>query len=214
MTTSKLQLINCQHCHQKTSQTVIFHVQGKSEIVEFHPGDDREVETYLFLAQCKNCSEFSLYSDWGESADLGDLNEAFLLYPSSKKYDGSVPLVIIENYTEAKRVFRISPIAFAVLIRRCLEYICKDQHAVGKNLVNQLNDLVKKEIIPPTLSKMTTALRFFGNVGAHATDTKVGFEDARIIDDFFTTILEYVYVAPSKLKAVQAVIDSKKKNDV
>lgn len=210
MTTKTQQVVMCYHCHQKTQHTIIFDTKGVSEVLDFEPGNERLVETYFFLTKCNNCSEISLYTDWEESNDFGNLQEAILLYPNQKKYKESVPDVIVENYMEAKKVFKASPVAFVVLIRRCLEYICKDQRAVGRTLVEQLNDLVNKEVIPRTLSKMSNVLRFFGNIGAHATEMKLDYGDASIVDDFFTAIIEYVYVAPNKLQRVEKIINSKK----
>ncbi len=207
---SKSQIIFCNHCHNKTSHVILYKAKGISEVIDFFDGAPFEVESYYLLAKCNSCSEISLYVNSDFADEVENLQDAKLLYPKVKKYNKSVPQIIIENYTEAKRVYNISPIAFAVLIRRCLEYICKEQKALGQNLVQQLNDLAKRDVIPPTLSKMSAVLRFFGNMGAHATDSKLDHSDAIIIDDFFTTILEYVYVAPFKLEKVQKVIDEKR----
>lgn len=47
---------------------------------------------------------------------------------------------------------------------------------------------------------MTDVLRLLGNIGAHAAGQSVKLGHVRAIDDFFRAIIEYVYVAPSKLK--------------
>lgn len=43
-------------------------------------------------------------------------------------------------------------------------------------------------------------LRFLGNVGAHAVEESVMPWQVYAIDEFFRAVVEYVYVAPSKLK--------------
>ena len=46
---------------------------------------------------------------------------------------------------------------------------------------------------------MTDVLRIFGNRGAHAASKEVKPVHTLAIDDFFRAVVEYVYVAPSKL---------------
>ena len=47
---------------------------------------------------------------------------------------------------------------------------------------------------------MTDVLRLLGNIGAHAVEQSIKPIHVIVIDDFFHLIIEYVYVAPSKLK--------------
>lgn len=106
---------------------------------------------------------------------------------------------------------KISPTAFAVMVRRALEYMCLDQKAAGKSLHKQLEDLAKRKIIPDTLAEMSDSLRLLGNLGAHASNFKIGREDTAIIDDFFMALLEYVYIAPEKIKSFKEKIISRTK---
>ena len=61
---------------------------------------------------------------------------------------------------------------------------------------------MEKGEIPPVLAEMATILRLLGNVGAHLTEEPVKPPDTWVIDDFFRAVIEYVYVAPSRIKEI------------
>ena len=196
----KQQILVCPHCGNKAPQEIKCTAYG-NEKIEVGPKNDHgwDVKTYTFFVQCQTCLEAAVYWDWDESNELGNLEEATILFPSTKKFSG-IPKAIQDSYDEAKKVQKLSPTAFAVLIRKALEYLCREQSASGNTLKEQLDDLAKKNIIPATLSRMANALRYFGNIGAHSIEIKIGPEEAQAMDDFFIAVVEYVYVAPEKLK--------------
>jgi hypothetical protein len=88
-------------------------------------------------------------------------------------------------------------------IRRLLEFICNDQGASGKTLFDKLNHLTSKGIFPGYFANITDLLRRVGNMGAHAMPEDVSVWDAELIDDFFRSVIEYVYVAPAKIKRMR-----------
>lgn len=51
---------------------------------------------------------------------------------------------------------------------------------------------------------MADQLKQLRNLGAHADDDEITEEDVPIIIGFLEIILEYLYVAPAKIAAVQA----------
>ncbi len=193
----------CPHCGNKTI------LELKSTIIEVDTvkpfGDDGPSELIniqSYVLQCRTCGEVSLYRDWNFQDEPTDVYAAKQLYPGEKNLV-DVPQAIRDSYFEAKKVEKNSPTAFAVLIRRALEYLCKDKEASGRNLKEQIDDLALKEVIPKTLARMAGALRYFGNLGAHSTDTKIGIQEAEMMDDFFIAVIEYVYIAPGKLKKLE-----------
>ena len=204
---AKEQILVCPHCGNKASQEIKCTALGKEEI-ELDPGNVTDAEIYTYFVQCKTCLETSIYTDWEYGTNPGNLAHATLLYPSVKKLMG-IPKAIQDSYAEAKRIQKISPIAFAVLIRKVLEYLCKDQNASGASLKQQLEDLADINIIPATLVRMTNALRYLGNLGAHSSEIKIGAEEAQIMDDFFVAVVEYVYVAPEKLRILNEKLKNK-----
>jgi len=172
----------------------------ETEIIDFDSQNGETIRDviewqHIFL-QCEVCEHVSLQvvSDWED--------QPIQLYPPIKDLSG-VPATIKQSYVEAKKVKDVSPVAFSVLIRKSLEYICEDKRASGRDLKSKLEDLGKRGIIPATLSRMTQAIRYFGNLGAHATYSKIGREESSLMDDFFLAVAEYVYIAPEKIKKAE-----------
>jgi len=46
-------------------------------------------------------------------------------------------------------------------------------------------------------------MRQIGNLGAHAGTEDVSVWDAELLDDFFCSVVEYVYVAPSRIERLK-----------
>lgn len=211
---SKPQVLICPHCGNKSPQELLQRVLGPEEIIS---GDkefpDMSLGTYYFLVKCASCDEVSLFGDWEGNDDLGDLETAKLLYPQSilDRIASDSPAEIVQDYREAQRVAKISPLAASVLFRRALEGICLQQKASGNNLKEKIVDLAKRGIIPEALSKMADAIRYVGNRGAHSGEENVDFDEVKLLDDFLGAILEYVYVAPAKLAKLSEKLKKTKK---
>jgi hypothetical protein len=84
-----------------------------------------------------------------------------------------------------------------------------DKKSKGRTLSTQLKDLSINGTIPQTLIDMGDTLRFLGNQDAHATNYDIGYHEVESIDDFFTAMIEYVYVAPAKLERLKETIREK-----
>ena len=196
------QTTTCQHCGNKTPQVFKFEITSIEDI-SLSDGSIHPIKIYYFLVQCKTCEKVSLYSNWEVAADPYYLENALCLYPKIEKISSSVPDIIRQSYNEAKKVEKISPTAFVVLIGKSLECLCEDKKAEGNNLKNKLDDLAKKGIIPKTLLKMGHSVRLLRNIGAHPSDYDITPEEVKIISDFFVAVIEYVYVAPEKIKNLE-----------
>ena len=198
----------CSHCGNDTSQKILFRYVG-SEKIDFGPNDDFDVPVDYTLVECMTCEELLLYYRPAYEQDelLG-----FTLYPSQAVISSSVPQNIRKAYGEARRIYKLAPNAFAILIRRALEFICKDKKIAGRNLKECVGNMASSGLIPPVLSEMADGLRILGNYGAHASDIEFTFEDTVLMDDFIKAILEYVYVAPDKISRFKMRINSIKKD--
>lgn len=196
------QTITCPHCGNKAPQVVEYET---TSIERVSTGDGRALplKNYDFLVRCKTCNEVSLYRNWELAEDPYDLKDAYCLYPKIEVIPSIVPDIIRVSHNEAKKVEKISPTAFVVLIGKSLECLCEDKEAEGNNLKNKLEDLAKKGIIPKTLLKMGHGVRLLRNIGAHPSDYDITPEEVKIISDFFVAVIEYVYVAPEKIKSLE-----------
>jgi hypothetical protein len=124
-----------------------------------------------------------------------------------------LPSQIQEAYELALKVRVIEPNAYAVLLGRILEMICKDRGAVGKDLHEQLNSLATKGEIPIKLVGVAQSLRQLRNLGAHASIGELTSEEIPLLDDLCKAILEYVYIAPYLAKQAEnryKILKSKK----
>ena len=130
-----------------------------------------------------------------------------VLYPTeAKKVDG-LPTEIERAYAAALAVKGIEAHAFAVLVRRLLEMICRDKGAQGRSLFEQLKALAQTGVIPEQLIDIANGLRNFGNIGAHAGGVQLSENEVPVIDALCRAILEYVYGAPHLVALAQETLD-------
>jgi len=123
-----------------------------------------------------------------------------------------VPKHITQIYEEAALIQKASPDAFAVQIRRGLEAICAERGIKGKTLNIGLKELAERGEIPKVLVEATDVLRLLGNVGAHWTGQHVHPSQIPALDDFFKAVVEYIFVAPSKLQEFKNQLEAFKKS--
>jgi hypothetical protein len=156
---------------------------------------------------------------WGDDQSVDSYAEIFaesyLEYPDNGNLHLSIPESIKQIYGEASKIKLSSPNAFAVQIRRALEALCRDRGAKGRNLQEQIKDLVTREELPATFGEAADLLRHLGNTGAHADDRSIRLSQVDPLDKFFRAIVEYVYVAPSTIKALRdSWLRSKSQTDI
>jgi hypothetical protein len=190
----------CPHCGNKSPQKLI-HTQGTSGtgwIIE--DGEEVDLTVVYFVASCETCNHILVYRAVEEIPDDKYFTSAELVFPESGKLPSPVPKTVSNIYSEALRIKNLAPNAFAVQIRRALEALCEDRGAKNGTLQNMLNELSTKGEIPSTLIEATDLLRLIGNIGAHASEDSVKPWQVRTLDEFFRAIVEYVYIAPSKIK--------------
>jgi len=195
------QIAFCPHCGNKASQRLIHsqHYDGQGFFFDGTPVPG-EIPSVCFVAECETCKKILLYGAEIEIPKNEFFANAHLIWPDAGTLHPSVPKKIGEYYQEASRIKNLAPNAFAVQIRRSLEALCDDRGAKKGSLHNRLKALSNDGEIPSVLAEMTDVLRLIGNIGAHASEESVMPGHVQVIDDFFRAIVEYVYVAPSKIK--------------
>ena len=157
--------------------------------------------------QCPTCSGITIYGDFTkypivrQTADRRIYPQGSRLLPELHKIASRdcVPGRIVKLYEEVWPLRHIAPNAFAVQIRRALEFLCNDQGASGDTLFEKLRVLAANKIFSGHLAEMTDLMRTLGNLGAHAGDDEVDFWDAELLDEFFRSVVEYVYITPSRI---------------
>ena len=195
----------CSHCNHETYQIARL-TQDYWEKCQASDGTQVMVPGTYFVCVCEGCEQVLLYGKFPGHREADVLPDAELLWPERRELPSVVPERIRAIYREASAVRDASPNAFAVSIRRALEAVCEDRHAVGSSLAKRLEVLAERGDVPPLLAEMTEVLRVLGNLGAHA-DTDVRSEHVLAIDDFFRTVVSYVYVGPTKLQEFRKHLD-------
>lgn len=99
-----------------------------------------------------------------------------------------------------------------MLLRRGLEAICDDREAKPGSLHARLAELTSRGEIPAALSEMTTILRNLGNAGAHTSKDKVTVPMTWAMSELFRAVVEYVYVAPSRVESLKKSLQKYEKS--
>jgi hypothetical protein len=193
----------CPHCGNKTPHKLL-HRQDFYVDIEENMFD----ECWWAILRCSTCGELSLYKDhWDKTRSIWTSK---LIYPVPIIAPVEASQDVQRLFQEAVKIKHIAPSLCAVGIRKCLEALCKDKGATKKDLSSNVRELASKGILPEILVQMMDSSRIIGNLGAHAGSSEVTEDDANVLIDFCLAILEYVYVAPSKIASVQRRLDSLK----
>jgi len=168
------------------------------------------------ILQCPACKNPTLHQLLGPGDEHGgwdDEPSETVLYPIEKVIPKDIPKDIATVYSEALRLSQLSPSACAVMMGRTLEVICQHEGAVDGTLHARLQQLATSGRIPETLGKMALQLKEIRNLGAHAdaTGDEVQGSDIPVIRDYMDAILEYLFVAPARITALEARLNHKGK---
>ena len=192
----------CPHCGNRAPQRVVFEHSYQdawfSSSGDMLPKDEGP-ESEAIICVCETCAGILVYDGIAYS-ESGAWPE--LVYPRGASIHRSAPKTVQAIYREAATIKTNAPNAFAILIRKGLEAICDDRGAPTGSLADRLRFLARKGEIPPVLSEVTDALRLLGNTAAHGSLQVIKPPMTWAIDDLFRAVVEYVYVAPSKLEAL------------
>lgn len=203
----------CYSCGNKTPHAEFARYSSKQLYDQF--GDDELMEPYEWqVITCGTCEALSLRGGFvgrgdNEAKSASTLQRLFPVGPHiappphSVSPSDPIPSTVVVAYEAAWPLRFINPGAFANQIRRCLEFICRDQEAKGANLASQLRDLAKKGILPADLARVADLLRDVGNIASHAGERTIDRWDAELVDELFKTMVRYIYVAPAQVRRMQ-----------
>lgn len=159
------------------------------------------------IKTCDNCGRvtYFIFHEDREGSRRGRRNilvELIDYYPK-RTYRGheSIPSNIAEEFGEAMVCFDNKAFESCVgMCRRALQSTCKLKKAKGKNLQEQIDD-----IIPDDLKEYAHEIRLWGNIGAHPDDLiqDVTEESAKEIMDLIENMFEYLFIMPFKVKKSQ-----------
>jgi len=166
-------------------------------------GDIYEWDIFL----CPVCHKITLEQKYYFSEDRDQYGYPICyfshLYPHINMDTSKIPVNLKKAFESALSVRHIDGAICALSLRRTLEMMCKDQGETSGDLYDKLNNLSRRNIMPPVLTEMATILRRLGNTAAHADDAEFSPDIVNSMIDFTQTILDYVYVLPDKLESIQ-----------
>jgi hypothetical protein len=200
----------CYHCGNRAFHDKVGSFDS-TELYEHMEGQRLNERFRYDLYRCSTCDGVSIFGDFVDYPERPDLPSrrmhpqgSRLLPPAHMLADRDcVPERILQLYEEIWPLRHVSPTAFAGQVRRALEFVCTDQKAAGRTLFEQLKDLAKCGTFPGYFAEMTDLMRQIGNLGSHAGEADVDFWDAELLDQFFRSVLEYVYIVPSKIERLK-----------
>ena len=115
-----------------------------------------------------------------------------------------LPEDVEEFYRGAIRVLDAGvPDAAAVQLRRTLEAAAAHHGIDSGPLVQRIRKLIEAGLITNGFGDVLDHIREVGNVGAHASDERVGEETARRALRFTTQVLVNLFEIPAELAAIQ-----------
>lgn len=205
-------IIECPNCGNKTILEIISQVTIDETLVTFEKGQKFPIESYFFITRCRTCNQSAVFTSCDADEFPDRLDMAIQIWPPIRDVDYGIPNPIRLSYLEAKKIKNLSFLGFTVLIRRALEQVCLDKKAQGLSLKKKIEDLATKEIIPSKLAEMADLIRVLGNMGAHESNFDLTKRDIYELDDFFLAVIEYVYVAPERIKQLRNRVNNSQQN--
>lgn len=181
--------------------------ESDHQYIEGYGTLDWELRWELF--RCPSCREPTLKSWWVSEATDFEFESPDSVYPTSRD-NSALPENVRDRYDRALKVKKIDPGFYAVGIGRMLEAVCRDKGQARGDLNDRLDALATAGVIPEPLAKVAHQLRSLRNFGAHDADVNVIDADVPVIEDFAEAILEYLYRAPAKLRAIDASLKQRK----
>jgi hypothetical protein len=154
------------------------------------------------LVQCSECGEVAVQMrEYYHGRSDEDYSEGFdtdvpkIFYPARRRLSFAIPDPLRQEFEEAQTCFSAKAYtATAVMVRRILEGVCKENNVQERTLVKGLEKLRVQGLVDSAISEWADALRVLGNEGAHYTGRHVPRDDAEDALAFAEALLDHIYV--------------------
>jgi hypothetical protein len=158
------------------------------------------------LSQCEHCNEFTIWK-----TDLMIYPKTIVVPPPNNDLEEDIK----SDYMEAANILNESPRSAAALLRLCLQKLCKQLGEKGKNINDDIAELVKKGL-NPIIQKSLDALRINGNNAVHPGEIDLSEDTARVIKLFglINFIAEKMISEPKEIESFYDSLPEKAKNAV
>jgi len=200
----------CPHC----GSLAVFQSMGSANMG--HVLIDGYLASIFYQGRCPGCFGIAL----GVCLIVEDEAQHRLIWPHSVPPDRSPSGLDPEYksiYDQARNVLDMSPMASAVLARRCLQHVIREKLGIKKkNLFDEIAEAVTRpELSTPTRSALDH-VRKIGNWGAHPVEDQasaiieVTQEDAEYTLQVLELLFQDLYAVPQQVATMQGKIQKKK----
>lgn len=137
--------------------------------------------------------------------------------PETRPVPSNVPEPYSQDFLEAVQTLTISPKASAALSRRIIQALLRDKAGTkSKDLRDQIDEVLKAQILPSYIADDLHAARNIGNLGAHEIKDRVSGEildvepgQAEWTLDVAEAMLDFYFVEPAKATMRRSELNEK-----
>jgi len=164
-----------------------------------------------FCRYCENTGRSeNTYSVW--------VNEK-LVYPISSNAplaSEDMPEEVKEIYNEARNITTLSPNAAAALLRLALQKLVVELGCQGKNLNEDIGELIKEKKLPEKIGQSLDSVRILGNYAVHPgeIELKDDIETAIKLFRLLNLIVDYTITHPKEVTELFEKIPEGKKEAI
>lgn len=201
-------VFDCPICGFAVETQEVARYNGSSEVefapVVIDPSDVTTIDDLFVLRSCPKCKSpflhrYKYYNHWEVGSFLRDTEQ---LYPIDKEAVislGTIPTKVKGAFEKAKKCHSTRMYEPAVIMaRKCLEAVCGDLGASGRNLADRIDWLLKNEKIDKKLHNWATQLRLVGNDAAHDLEMTISRKDSEDSLSFLNAMLLYIFTLDRK----------------
>lgn len=171
-----LNAFNCPHCGAYSRQywyALFFYTAGTRN------------DTKWKIAICEHCKNYSIWFKETDSHGIQFYPTSTIVEPPNEDLND----VIKRLYNEAAEIKDKSPRAAAALLRLALQELCKQLGGSGKNINDDITELVKKGLTPH-VQKALDSVRIVGNNAVHPG--QIDFDDNQEIVNALFGIINFI----------------------
>ncbi len=182
------------------------HATGDLTINDHQESQYSQTLDNLHVSRCRSCNDVSLWL----YDNVIFPNIKFEIEPNSDLSDE-----IKQDFNEARDVLPFSARAAAALLRLCIQKLCIQLGLPGKNINNDIAELVQRGV-SPKIQKSLDIVRVIGNESVHpgTLDLRDNRDTAEVLFKLVNQIAYDVITHPKELDEVYASLPEEKRQAI
>lgn len=216
MTKEKLATMICPHCRIGINVEFKYYpiIAQKWNKENSDYGSGFELKSGL----CPACGELivilteaDIYDSVNHGVSMHQRNQEIIIFPKykfHKELPSEVQGAYRKDFFEAYQVLDISPKASAAISRRLLQHLLREEFKITRNnLVQEIEEFISRNDIPPYLIDSVDAIRNVGNFAAHPMKSintgeiiEVEYGEAEWLLEVVEALFDYALVQPKRIE--------------